>query len=469
MNETPSREADDKGTATLIKRAAVLTMDPDLGDLPSGDILIRNGVIIKVAPDIDHPGAEIIEADGMVAVPGFVDTHRHLWEGLIRSGLPDGTLQDYFQVVNGKFGPAYTPPDVYAGTLLSALGALHAGVTTVLDWAHVQNTPEHTDASVQALRDAGVRAVFGFGMPAAGTQGNRYPDDILRLRREAFASEDQLLTLALAAESPEYAPDEVVKRCWTKAREAGARISVHAGMFGVSKPGQIERFGREGLLGPDLTLVHCGAFSPTEWRMLADTGTTVSISTQIELQMGHGSAPIQAALDVGITPSLSVDVETTVPGDFFTQMRATLAHQRGEAFAREHRGEKRPALVSVRDVLRMATTAGAEANGLGRQVGSLAVGKQADIVLLRADTLNVLPVNDLAGAVVGGMDVSNVDTVLVAGQIRKRDGKLVGVDLQKLYAQVYAARDRVFARAGVPCACPRHLLGNRTRRGGNAS
>lgn len=452
---------------TLIKRAAILTMDPGLGDLPCGDILIANGVIKAVAPEIDDSNAEVIDADGMIALPGFVDTHRHLWEGLLRSSLPDGTLQDYFQLVNGRFGPAYTPPDVYAGTLLSALGALNAGVTTVLDWAHVQNTPEHTDASVQALRDAGIRAVFGFGMPAAGTRGNKYPDDILRLRREAFASDDQLLTLALAAESPEYAPDEVVKHCWAKAREAGARISVHAGMFGVSKPNQIERFGREGLLGPDLTLVHCGAFSPTEWRMIADTGTTVSISTQIELQMGHGSAPIQAALDVGIAPSLSVDVETTVPGDFFTQMRATLAHQRGEAFAREHRGEERPALIGVRDVLRMATMAGAEANGLSRKVGSLSVGKQADIVLLQADSINVLPVNDLAGAVVGGMDVSNVHTVLVAGKVRKRAGTLVGVDLPKLCTQAYEARDRVFTHAGVPCACPRHLLQRATKSGLN--
>lgn len=140
---------------TLIKRAAILTMDPGLGDLPCGDVLIANGVIKAVAPEINDSNAEVIDADGMIALPGFVDTHRHLWEGLIRSSLPDGTLQDYFQLVNGRFGPAYTPPDVYAGTLLSALGALNAGVTTVLDWAHVQNTPEHTDASVQALRDAG--------------------------------------------------------------------------------------------------------------------------------------------------------------------------------------------------------------------------------------------------------------------------------------------------------------------------
>ena len=188
-------------------------MDEQLGDLMCGDILIENGLIQEVASEISHPGADIIDADGMIAIPGFVDTHRHLWEGLIRNSLPDGTLQDYFEVVNGKFGPAYSPPDVYAGTLLSAIGALNAGVTTVLDWAHIQNTPEHTDASIQALRDAGIRAVFGFGTPTALDQGHRYPDDILRLRKETFVIDDQLLTLALATSSPEHVSDEEAKKC----------------------------------------------------------------------------------------------------------------------------------------------------------------------------------------------------------------------------------------------------------------
>ncbi len=456
MNDATSQTGSSTAK-TLIKRAAIVTMDETLGELLCGDILVDAGVIVAIAPNIDAADAVTIDADGMIAIPGFVDSHRHLWEGLIRNGLPDGTLEDYFEVLNGKLGPAYTPADVYTGTLLSAIGALNAGVTTVLDWAHIQNTPQHTDASIQALRDSGVRAVFGFGTPTALDQGNRYPQDILRLRKESFASDDQLLTLALATTSPEMVPDAEAKACWAVAREANARITTHAGLAGIGRPNEIERFGREGLLGPDVTLVHCGFLSETEWRIIADTGTTVSIAAQIELQMGHGSAPIQMAIDHGILPSLSVDVETSVPGDFFTHMRATFAHQRGEAFAKEHRGEERPELISVRDVLKMATVAGAEANGLTKKVGSLSVGKQADIVLLRADAVNVMPVNDLVGAVVGGMDVSNVDSVFVAGRIVKRAGRFIGVDLAKLSQSVFDARDRVFAKAGVHCACPRHL------------
>ena len=442
----------------LIKGAAIVTMDDRLGELLTGDILVDGGIIREIAPSIDAPNAEVIDASGMIAIPGFVDSHRHLWEGLLRNALAENSIAEYFGIVNLKLGPAHTPTDVYAGSLVTALGALNAGVTTVLDWAHVQNSPEHTDASIAALRESGIRGVFAFGTPTAEDQGHRYPDDILRLAKGEFASRDQLLTLALATNSPEHVPDEVAKYNWNKAREAGVRITTHTGLEDFGNRNEIERFGREGMLGPDVTLVHCNMLTETEWKIVADTGTTVSISAQIEMMMGHGTPPIQAALDVGILPSLSVDVEIAVPGDFFTHMRATISEQRNEIYWRRHRGEASPPrLMTTRDVMKMATVAGAHANGLSDKVGSLTVGKQADIVLLDATNVNVVPVNDLVGAIVTAMDVSNVDTVMVAGRIVKRGGKLLGFDLPSLYEKVYAARDGVFARAGVPCMCPRHF------------
>lgn len=440
----------------LIKGASVITMDPKLGELAAADVLVRDGVIVDIAPVIECTNVPTIDARDFIAIPGFVDTHRHLWEGLIRNALPDSTLGDYFRVVNGEFGPIYTPDDVYAGTLLSALGALDAGVTTVLDWAHVQNSPEHTEASLAALHEAGGRAVFAFGPPTNESIGHRYPEDIFRLRRDHFASDDQLLTLALAAVSPEHIAPEIAKRNWSKAREAGARISVHAGIAGMGSPNEIERFGRAGLLGPDVTLIHCATLSETEWKIVADTGTTISISTPAELLMGHGMPPLQQALDVGVEPSLSVDVETSMPSDFFTQMRATLTLQRGLSFAREHAGKPAPERMTVRDVLRYATVSGANTNGLSGRVGRIAPGLQADLVLLRTDTIGTMPVNDLAGAVVLGMDVTNVDTVMVAGHIVKRGGLLLGVDMEKLRATVYEARDRIFDKTGRRCFCKQH-------------
>jgi len=451
----------DMARPLLIKGAAVVTMDETLGEMMSGDILVKGGVIREIAREIDAPDALVIDARSMIAAPGFVDSHRHLWPSLMRYAFCDAPVTDYFPFQNNHIGPNYSADDTYVGTLISALGALNSGVTTVLDWAHIQNSPQHTDASIRALRDSGIRAVFAYGTPCVpiGTvlgSDCEYPDRIMRLAKEEFASKDQLLTLALAANSPEHAPYEPTKYAWEKAREAGVRITAHTGMVEFGLRDQIERFGKEGLLGPDLTLVHCNLLSDTEWKMIADTGTTISISSHIEMVMGHGSPPTQIALDHGILPSLSVDAEVAVSGDFFTNMRATLADQRNVAYGRRNRGEPFK-IATVRDVMKMATVAGAHANGLGDRVGSLAVGKQADIILLNAVSINFAPINDLVSAIVQGMDVSNVDTVIVAGRIMKHAGRLLNVDLTALYERTYAARDGVFARSGMPCLCPRHF------------
>jgi 5-methylthioadenosine/S-adenosylhomocysteine deaminase len=431
----------------VLKGGCVLSLDSAVGDFERADVWIEGERIRAIQPTVEVPGAEVIDASNTLVLPGFVDTHRHLWEGILRNILPDGTLEDYFRDIMGVLGPVYRPEDVYVGTLVSALGALNAGVTTVLDWAHIQNSPEHTDASLQALRDSGMRAVFAYGAPSRQALNPHYPEDLRRISAQSFASKDQLLTLAWAGMSPEQGALEDTARTWRFAREVGARISVHAGFPGIP-PGRFAEAARTGVLGPDVTYIHCGMFSSEEWKAIADTGGTVSLSAPVELQMGHGMPPIQASLDAGIRPSLSVDVETSVPGDFFTQMRSVFSLQRGLAHARGHAGGPVPRLLTAREVLEFATVEGARANGLSHQVGTLTPGKQADIILLRTDLINVMPVNSAEGAAVLGMDTSNVDTVLVAGKVRKRGGQLVGVDLPALRERVYRSRDFVRTRSG---------------------
>jgi cytosine/adenosine deaminase-related metal-dependent hydrolase len=265
------------------------------------------------------------------------------------------------------------------------------------------------------------------------------------VRRQYIPGSDGVLTLALAASGPLFGTVDVAEREWRVAREVGARISTHAGV-GPASRGNLARFAAKGLLGPDTTYIHCNYFDAEEWRLVAGSGGTVSISPQIELQMGHGNPAVQGALDAGLGASLSVDAETSVPSDMFTQMRAALASQRGEGNARAHRKEPgAPPLLTAREVLRFATMDGARANGLDSQVGSLRPDKQADIVLLRADRINVMPVNDPIGAVVTGMDTSNVDTVMVAGTVRKWHGALVGVDLNRMSDLVARSRRSVLA------------------------
>jgi 5-methylthioadenosine/S-adenosylhomocysteine deaminase len=447
------------GGTTLIKGGCVLTMDHSLGDFAKADVLIEGGKIKAVRPSIDAPAATVVDAADSIVLPGFVDTHHHLWETVIRNATPDDTLQDYYKHVNLMLGSAYRPEDVHAGNLVGALGTLNAGTTTVWDWSHIQNSPAHSDAAVHGLMESGSRVVFGYGFPILADpkakwwedKSHKYPDDMVRLKKQFFSSDDQLVTLGLSSVSPGATPDDQVQRVWNVARSVGARISVHAGTLG--KTGLMEPLGRIGLLKNDVTYVHCNAFNDNEWKLLVDTGGTVSCSVPIEMFMGHGIPSIQRALDFGIRPSLSVDVETQAPGDMFSQMRGALAIQRMLASDRAAKGDKNaPKWISARDVLEFATIEGARAVGLDHKIGTLSPGKAADIILLRTDRLNIMPLNTAVGAAVLSMDSSNVDTIFVAGKMVKRNGKMIGVDVKRLDRMIGAARDRVMAAAKFPMA-----------------
>jgi 5-methylthioadenosine/S-adenosylhomocysteine deaminase len=384
-----------------------------------------------------------------------VDTHRHIWEGILRNIAPDALLHDYFRDILGVLAPVYRPQDAYAGNLVSAYGAIDAGITTLLDWSHIQNTPDHTDAAIAALQESGLRAVFAYGTPnldlAAWWYDStlKHPTDIRRVATRYFSAKDQLLTLALAPRGPEFTTPDVSKHDWELARELGVRISVHVGVGEAGMKGRLGEMGRAGLLGPDTTYIHCCTLSDEELQMIADTGGTVSLASPIELQMGHGTPPIQRCLDRGLRPSLSVDVETTMCGDLFAQMRSVLTLQRGQVNERRLRGETDlPKMLTSRDVIDFATIEGAKANGLDSKVGTLTPGKEADIIMLRTDRINVLPINDPIGVVVRGMDSSNVDSVWIAGKPKKRHGHLVNVDLDRVTRLAYESRDYVVAKSG---------------------
>ena len=423
------------GQRTLLKGGVVLTMDPKLGDFDKADVLIEGSKIAAVGPNLPATAPEV-DASNMIVMPGFVDSHRHIWQGQLRNILPNGRLDpDYMRDIGGAARSVYRPEDVYAGDLLSAWGALNSGITTLLDWSHISNTPEHSDAAIQGLRESGIRAVYGYGTGAAGPK-NKYPGDIKRLRAQYFSSEDQLLTLALATA---FDPDH-----WAAGREVGAPITLHVNGTGLLLP-------LAKLMGPDVTYIHCCNLLPAEWKLIADSGGGVSLAAPIEMEMGHGVPPFQQTLDFKIPLSLSNDVETEVPSEFFTQMRTAFLLQRMLIFQRERVGEKNlPPLMTVKQVVEVATMGGAKVNHLERKVGSLTPGKEADVILLRADAINVMPLNHAYGAVVLGMDTSNVDTVFVGGKARKWKGALVGVDIAELRRQVEQSRDWLLAQAKWP-------------------
>jgi cytosine/adenosine deaminase-related metal-dependent hydrolase/ribose/xylose/arabinose/galactoside ABC-type transport system permease subunit len=430
---------------TLIRGGTVLSMDPALGDLPSGDVLIEGEKILAVGPDLSNGEVEVIDAEGMIVMPGFVDSHRHIWEGLLRNIGTDVPLEgrtSYISFVLHKLAPAFRPEDAYVGNLVSALGAIDAGITTLLDWSHIQDSPAHTDAVIQALDDSGLRAVFAYGFPWWGKWEERQPSWFVRAATEHFSSKDQKLTLALAAPGPEFTDFEITRDHWKLARETDARITTHVGVGSYGQDGKLQEFGEAGLLGADTTYIHCTTLNDTEIQMIVDTGGTVSLASPVEMMMGHGMPPIQKFLDRGLRPSLSVDVETNVPADLFNQMRSVLGLQRAIATAEG----KTP--VSTREVLGYATVEGAKANGLETKVGTLTPGKQADVILLRTDRMNVTPLNDPATAVVAGMDTGNVDTVLIGGRVMKRHGQLLHVDWPALRDKAAESRDFVIDKSG---------------------
>ncbi len=425
----------DPDATILLKGGTILSMDDDVGDFESADILIQGSKIAEIGPDLAHDGTTI-DASDMIVMPGFVDTHRHMWQGAIRNILPDGTLGDYMEHITGNARSVFRPQDAYIGDLVSALGAIDAGVTTVLDWSHIGNSPEHTDAAIEGLKASGIRGVYAYGVGTPGER-NRFPDDIRRIRNGFFHSEDAMLTLALAA--------GINAGQWKLARDVGVRITVHVNGTGDLLPLADE-------LGPDVTCIHCANLLDDEWQLLADSGTSVSIAAPIEMQMGHGTPPILKAQSFGIKPSISVDVETQMPGDFFTQMRSFFSLQRLQVQQQgdPERDRPRVPMMSVRDVVELATMQGARDNGLDKVTGSLTPGKKADIILLRKNRINVTPVNNPYGAVVLGMDTGNVDTVFINGVIKKWKGTLVDVDFDRIRSEVVASRDHIVSNAGWP-------------------
>jgi 5-methylthioadenosine/S-adenosylhomocysteine deaminase len=435
----------------LLRGGHVLTMDPALGDLPKGDVLIDGDAIATVAPQIDAD-AEVLDASGKIVIPGFVDTHRHTWEAAIRGCAPNATLDDYFVEVLDTFAPVYRPEDVYASNLAGALECLNAGITTLVDWSHINNTPEHPDAAIRGLQEAGIRAQYAYGSANTSLADYWYEskiaipaDDVRRVRETYFSSDGGLLTMALATRGPGFCIDDVVRAEWGLARELGIPITVHVGMGRVAgRFGMINLLNGLGLLGPDTTYIHCCYFSDEEWQLVADSGGTVSIAPQVEVQMGHGWPPVMKSIEYGLRPSLSIDVVTTVPGDMFTQMRCAFGCERVRmlAVAWEANVDAPANMLTARDMLQMATVNGAQVAGLEARTGSLTPGKQADVVVIDATALNVAPLIDPYAAVTLCADVSNVDTVIVGGNVRKRDGRLVA-DVAQARRLVEAARDHL--------------------------
>lgn len=415
---------------TLVRGGMVVSMDPAVGDLPRGDVLIEDGRIAAIAGNLEVTGAEVVDASGKIVLPGFVDTHRHTWQTAFRGLGADWTFNQYRVAMQGTIRQHYRPEDVYLSNLFGRIEALGSGVTTMLDWFHCADRPENADAAIDALREAPGRSVFCYcaNDPDIGPE-------ITRVR--ALLPDDGM---ALGLRGPLLTTMDTTAADVALARELGLRVSVHVhGAAGwPDGPRPIGGMRDRGLLDDRTTLVHGNGITDDEVAMLADAGCSVSISPDVELKMGFGWPETGRLLAAGIRPSLSIDDCPSAGGDMFAAMRTMFAVQRGLDGG-----------LTARDVLGFATVDGARACGLDARTGSLTVGKDADLILLDAEDPAVFPVGDPVRTIVAAGHPGLVDSVFVAGEPVKLAGKLLGVDLPVLRARLLASRDRIAAAAGV--------------------
>jgi cytosine/adenosine deaminase-related metal-dependent hydrolase len=462
LDSTPQEIADqlrqsegDPRRRILIRGATVLTLESSTPDLTCGDIYIHGSRIHEVrphTPDYTPPdGTIVVPAEGCIALPGLQDTHRHSWQAQLRRMLAGVDLDEYIEVILGIISPHYRPEDIYAATILSDLGAINTGITTVMDFAHNTRTPDHGTASLEAHGKSGIRHVVAIAPMLTGEREKQWPENVTRMVAEGGYGSGSLGTLRLGVfGSPDLAPQQFVlsPENIALARDLGLSIIADA-TFGSAAAATITELGQGGHLGPDVTLIHCTALDDTAWRWIADTGTRVSVSTTSDAEIGiHGAnPPIQRALAQGIRFGLGVDVECSLSSDLFAQMRATYTIQRMQAFAARYRGAEEPGPVNCGRIVEMATADGAATNGLSTVTGALAAGKAADIVVVNATDLNNIPLNNAYATIVLGADSSSVRDVFVGGNVRKWHGEVLGVDLTRLTAMVNNSRDYLLDRS----------------------
>ena len=474
----PPKDHGKRGRRYVIRGGYVMSLDPAVGEFAPGDVLVEGSKIVAVGPNLSGgPGAGVIDARGRVVMPGFIDTHHHQFETALRSFLANGILINdgsgtpsadptYFEYILQRFAPVYRPEDVYINILFGGLAQLAGGVTTVHDISQIHHSPQHSDAAIQALFDTGRRAALGYFESAGNVAGNNYPQDALRIAPQWFSSSDQLVHLIMGGEV--YLGEATYTQAWNIGRSLGLQIAAHIlSPFGIRPILDDHALGTGGGnndigLGADNLFIHMTGMSELGWQGVKNAGAQVSIAFPIEMNMRHGIPPILKMQSLGLEPSLSSDVEVTMTADFFTQMRSAMTMQRmvvnqmileqGDFVTTPWPtpASGTPPLLNVRDVLRFATLNGAKALRLDGKTGTLTPGKEADIVLLDATAPNVAPLNNVPGAVVSLMDTSNVETVIVAGKVRKWKGALLDVDLGQLRRQLEASRDHIFAAAGIP-------------------
>jgi 5-methylthioadenosine/S-adenosylhomocysteine deaminase len=430
-----------KNSRILFKGGTVVTMDADVPNLATGDVLVEGDRIVAVGASVQADGAEVIDAAGSIVMPGLIDAHHHMWLGVMRRMMPNvDDLFAYIDVVAQTLGAHYRPHDMFLSTRLTAATSLDAGITTIIDACHNSRSPEHTDAALEALKGAGIRALHMVGAAMDKKASTAHlPRDLERLALN-WNPEGSLVRVGLFG--------QLNLDWWKVAR--GLDMHILTEFIGdLAKLGP--EFAAKGVLGSHNIFNHCTRVPQETWNLLASAGVNITVNPRSDALFGFDDETFayQQAIDHGLAPALGIDLDTAFGSDLFGEMHALFGQQRSAMRYRRFRGEANvPTPISVEAVLKAATVNGARAAGLEHSVGTLTPGKQADIIMVRTNGVAVFPVTNAIGTIVQAVERSDVDTVMVGGVVRKSGGKLVDVDLAKLQADVNASRDFLLEASG---------------------
>jgi cytosine/adenosine deaminase-related metal-dependent hydrolase len=436
---------------TLIRGGTIITMDAQ-GDLPQGDVLVTGDTLTEIAPRIHADDAHVVDASGCIVIPGLVNAHMHTWQTALRGLAANWTLLEYFQKMHAGLATVFEPQDLHIATLVGALNQLNCGTTTLADWCHNNPTPAHNDAAIDGLLQSGIRAAFFHGTPKPDPKPGQAPfwevahprTEIQRLLKAHQGK--ALLSIQAAILGPHYCTLDVALHDFRMARELGLIASLHQGGGAARTPDGWDKLEAEGLLGDHVNIVHGHALSDAQLERFCGLGMSFSAAAESEMSQGHGH-PITGRLrQYGRAPSLGVDLESVMSGDMLSQARIALGMQRSLdnfAFRQAHGTIPPTSTITTREALSWVTLEGAKMLKQDDRIGSLAAGKQADLVLIRADTLNMQPVHDPVSTVVMQTSLANIDSVMVAGQWKKREGRLVNVDLVPKLAALRASGQKI--------------------------
>jgi 5-methylthioadenosine/S-adenosylhomocysteine deaminase len=448
-------------TDVLLRGGRVLRLGPGGGpDGERADVLIREGRVAAIAPDLAAAACDVVDASAHIVMPGLVDAHRHVWYAGLRGALVDSTF-DGLLAFWARVVPLFTPEDVHAFTAYGLAQALDSGITTVFDWCHITNTPEHTAAAWQAHREAGGRNVFGYAISpanAGAATAGRGSTDWRIVAELNDAAADERVRVAMGLPGLDYAHFAETAVDIATAREFGVPMSFHTAVpQGNAVRGSIRRLDEAGLLGPDMSFVHCCDCTDDEFAALKAAVAPVVLCPSMDATMAMGVAPTGRVRAAGLSPAFGSDAVTTSGGDLFEEARVGLLLDRvnsaGPVVSAGRAVGPDDDQWAAAGALTAVTSSAAAACWNDDRSNGLRVGATADLLLLRAEDSNLFPLGDradgidgsLAGGVLASATAANVDAVMVGGQFVKRDGRLLGVDERELRDSVVRARRRLHA------------------------